>query len=388
MRIAVDLRCLAGEGHAKRGIGKYLINLLPMAFAAGREHTYILYTWRGNNLPASLTAFSNVEVRFIGNNFLRKADNFYFSRRIRHLPLTYYTRVREKVIFLPDIFYGVIPGKKVISVIYDIIPLLFQKEYFMSYANSDTGIFQPKARDRYQKSIEEFTKVDHILSISKASLEDLHRLVPRTKEIPATITPLAAQELPQPQKRRLIEGDYILYVGGNDYRKYVAELIGYFEIIKKEKSVKDLQLILVGNDFQPASKRFNMRFWDRYEKSSVKDSIVMMGYVEDRALAALYRDCSVFAFPSQYEGFGMPVLEAMQASAPVVAFANSSIVEIAGDAALLAKTEKEYIKLLESLITNKTMARKQIIKGRDQAKKFTWEKTAELSLQAISKLID
>lgn len=358
-----------------------------MVFTASAEHNYTLYTWKGSTLPSSLTDCSNAEVRYIGNNLVRKADNFYFSRRIRHLPLNIYTHVKEEVVFLPDIFYGVIPGKKIISVIYDIIPLLFQKEYFMSYANSDTGIFQPKARDRYQKSIEKFTEVDHILSISKASLDDLHKLVPETNEVPATITPLAAQVLPKAKKRRLIQGDYILYVGGNDYRKYVAELIGYFEALKKKKNLKDLKLVLVGNDFQQASKRFNLRFWDRYENSTVKDSIVMMGYVDDKALAALYRDCSVFAFPSQYEGFGMPVLEAMQASAPVVAFANSSIVEIAGDAALLAKTDSEYIKLLENLIADKVMARKQIMKGREQAKEFTWDKTADKTLQAIRQLI-
>lgn len=388
MRIAVDLRCLAGEGHAKRGIGKYLLNVLPKLVAKDEERKYVYYTWKGSILPDALTKFNNVEVRYVGNRFLQKVDNFYFSRRIKHLPLSFFTRVNEKNVFLPDIFYGVLPGKKVISVIYDVIPLIFEKEYFTSYAKSNEGIFQPKWRDRYLRSIQEFLKVDHIISISNASLEDLQKFVPATKGMPATITPLAAQVLPRAKKRRLIQGDYILYVGGNDYRKYVAELIGYFEALKKKKKLKDLKLVLVGNDFQQASKRFNSRFWEKYDKSPVRDSIVMLGYVEDPELASLYRDCSVFAFPSQYEGFGMPVLEAMQSSAPVVAFANSSIVEIAGDAALLAKTDSEYIKLLEGLITDKAMARKQIMKGREQAKEYTWDKTADKTLQAIRQLID
>ncbi|MEI6481701.1 MAG: glycosyltransferase, partial [Candidatus Saccharibacteria bacterium] len=177
--------------------------------------------------------------------------------------------------------------------------------------------------------------------------------------------------------------EYILYVGGNDYRKYVTELIGYFEKIKQKSNMKDLKLVLVGNDFQQSSKRFNLRFWEKHEKSPVKDAIIMMGYVENNTLAALYRDCSVLAFPSQYEGFGMPVLEAMQAGAPVVAFSNSSLPEVAGDAALLAKNEHEYIKFLESLITNKALARKLTIRGHAQAKKFTWKKTADLTVQAI-----
>jgi alpha-1,3-rhamnosyl/mannosyltransferase len=115
--------------------------------------------------------------------------------------------------------------------------------------------------------------------------------------------------------------------------------------------------------------------------------IVFPGWVDAPVLAALYRDARVFAFASKYEGFGIPVLEAMTADVPVVSSNRASLPEVCGDAATLVDPDDldAFAAALRRLATDEVARREHIARGRIQAAKFTWRRTAEATLAAYTR---
>ncbi len=124
------------------------------------------------------------------------------------------------------------------------------------------------------------------------------------------------------------------------------------------------------------------------ETSPLRERIHFAGYVADEDLPALYSLASLFAFPSHYEGFGIPVLEAMACGTPVVCANNSSLPEIAGDAALLIEaTDTEALaNAMLQLVIDTSLREKLIQRGYEQARKFRWEEAARRLLDVYSEI--
>ena len=140
---------------------------------------------------------------------------------------------------------------------------------------------------------------------------------------------------------------------------------------------------MAGKEFDNKRELTDLGWFDTLKDIKYKEDIIYAGYVDDSVLNALYKNAKVFAFPSLYEGFGLPVLEAMAAGTPVVAFNNSSIPEVAGDAAVLCKNHKEFVAGIEKIIDNEIFRKSLIQKGYKQAVKFSWEKTAKQTLKVL-----
>lgn len=114
-----------------------------------------------------------------------------------------------------------------------------------------------------------------------------------------------------------------------------------------------------------------------------------MGYLADEDLPAIYSGASVFTFPSLYEGFGIPLLEAMQCEVPVIASNTSSIPEVVGDAGILLDPHDidEWAENIYRVLTNKDLYEELIAKGKQQASKFSWEKVANETLAVYEKAL-
>jgi alpha-1,3-rhamnosyl/mannosyltransferase len=174
------------------------------------------------------------------------------------------------------------------------------------------------------------------------------------------VTPLAAAAAFYPRPATAA-GDYVLYVGSGQRRKNLDLLLRVFSRIRSRRA---LRLILVGGEPQMA----------------LQSEVTQMAGVSDEHLAQLYSGAAAFVYPSLYEGFGLPVLEAMACGAPVITTRETACGDLAGDAALLVEGENEQqLAALTSVLERSAVAAELREKGMARAKSFTWQRTAELT---------
>jgi len=164
--------------------------------------------------------------------------------------------------------------------------------------------------------------------------------------------------------RLKIENGYLLYVGSR------ASYKNFFFVSELLKSLPGHQLVVVGHSF------------DKKELAKLDKNllsrIIIVSDINNSDLNILYNNAHVFIYPSSYEGFGIPIIEAMRAGCPVMAFSNSSITEVAGDAGLLFHNMhiSEFIEVIENL-NNKDFRRQVVEKGLVQSQKYSWKKCCE-----------
>ena len=170
---------------------------------------------------------------------------------------------------------------------------------------------------------------------------------------------------------------FILAVGNLQPRKNLSHLINAFAKIKKHTGISH-QLVIAGKALWRESEVYRA-----VREHGLENHVVFTGYVPDEDLVQLYNQADVFVYPSLYEGFGLPVIEAMACGTPVVTSDSSSIPEVAGDAAMLVNPEdvESIAQGLETVVTNTSLKEALGRKGVEQARKFTWEKTAEQTLR-------
>jgi glycosyltransferase involved in cell wall biosynthesis len=162
---------------------------------------------------------------------------------------------------------------------------------------------------------------------------------------------------------------YILFVGTLEPRKNVERLIEAYH----ELGVHDLKLLLVGKEGWGAE---NIR--KKIEVLGIDQHVIFPGYVPEEDLPHLYRGAELFVYPSFYEGFGMPVVEAMAAGAPVITSKTSSLAEVAGDSAVLISPQdtRELVEAVRGTLGNSELRDELRSKGVNRAKDFTWENCA------------
>jgi len=181
------------------------------------------------------------------------------------------------------------------------------------------------------------------------------------------------------EKKYGIKGQYILFVGTLQPRKNITRLVEAFSKLNNP----NLDLIIIGK-----------RGWKFEEilvapkKFGIENKVKFLELVPDGDLPAFYKNAICFVLPSLYEGFGLPVLEAMRYGCPVITSNISSLPEAGGNAALYVDplSVEDISKKLESITTNSKLREELIRKGYEQVKKFSWEKTAKETLSALERL--
>jgi len=175
-----------------------------------------------------------------------------------------------------------------------------------------------------------------------------------------------------------VTGNFLLAVGTLEPRKNLITLIRAFEeLVNFSDPAKDISLILAGKTGWLTEELFA-----HVAASNVRDRIHFTGYVTDTELRALYSTCMAFIYPSLYEGFGLPPLEAMSCGAPVIAGRIPALLETLGDEAaiLLPPTDTQALaRSLDELLNNQEMRRRHSLAGQRCAAKFTWERTAQMT---------
>jgi len=203
--------------------------------------------------------------------------------------------------------------------------------------------------------------------IDPARVRAVHHGVPDLA-VPVGIGQESAMELLLPEGCRR----YVLAVGTIEPRKDYPLLVEAFEAVAAAH--RDVALVIVGADGWGAE-----RFTDAVEASAVRDRIVRPGYLDDEALAGALRGAAALAYPSKYEGFGFPPLQAMAAGVPVVATAAGAIPEVVGDGAwLVAPGDGEGLaaQIIQALSGGPAVT-EMIERGRVRSAQFTWERCAD-----------
>ena len=176
------------------------------------------------------------------------------------------------------------------------------------------------------------------------------------------------------RKKYNLPQDYILYMGTLEPRKNIDSIIEAFALLKKQEGFDNIKLVIAGKKGWLFESIF-----DLVNKLNLKDQVVFTDYVDEIDKTIIYNMAELFVFPSLYEGFGIPVLEAMASSVPVITSNSSSLPEVAGDSAVLveAKDIKGISESMNRILSDSNLRKDMIEKGHVQAKKFTWEASAE-----------
>lgn len=203
-------------------------------------------------------------------------------------------------------------------------------------------------------------------------------------EAPRSIfRPMTLDESAEVRGRLDIEDDFLLFVGTLEPRKNLLTLLKAFAQVLDEISLRP-QLVIAG------SEGWLMDATDAFITSSgISERLRFTGYLQDEELRALYSSCKAFVYPSLYEGFGLPPLEAMSCGAPVIASRIGALQEILGDAAILndALDVDSLVRAIKDILGNDRRREELSSAGFKQVAKFSWDKTAQLTYQVYQNAI-
>jgi len=271
---------------------------------------------------------------------------------------------------------------KKFATVYDLIPIVLS-QLFIGKNDADY--------QRMQASLNSLTAEDYILCISQATKNDLLNHVKLNPER-VFVTHLAAntalfypcndaEKLASVKhKYGIPDAPYILGVSTLEPRKNLEHVIRCFAKVVQQQGIKDLNLVLVG----AKGWEYDKIFQEIANFGLSKDRIIITGYVADEDLAAIYSGAMVFIYPSLYEGFGLPPLEAMQCGIPVITSNNSSLPEVVGDAGIMldAADADGLCHSILKLYRTPALRQEMSLKSLAQAKKFSWERCTQETIAA------
>lgn len=369
MKIFIDLRTATD---LFPGIGRYGVNLIGAMQSQlgewGRLHSFInsprsslkdtspLDNYRSETIQISASPFSLSQQWVVPRVLNRENADLYHSL---YYIMPYYC------------------GVPIVLTIYDLIPF-----FFPDYFSFKTRLLYRLCSSWAVK------KSRHIIAISRSTKNDLvarYRLPPEK----VTVIHLAADQSFYPRKKseidRVLQGlglpeRYILYVGSNKPHKNLKRLVRAWERLPSPKPA----LVIAGlwdSRFQEIRKYV--------ESNKLQNSVYFAGEVDDELLPALYSGATMFVFATEYEGFGLPLLEAMACGTPVITSNVSSMPEIAGDAALLVNPSNidELSSALQTVLEDEELRSKHQALGVKRARHFSWEKCALETIDVYKKII-
>ena len=371
MRIGMDVRALS---FGETGFSRYILNLLYNLAKIDRDNTYILYLNYDEPRLKALELSKNFSIRVIQAPFLI----------YKTLLLPIYL-AKDRI----DLFH---------SMTHDLPFFIFCKKLSTFYdLNIELlpHLYIPKLRMLSFFKISKYSayRSDKIITISENTKKDMVKFykIPPEK---IKVTLLAVNEDFYPQDREEAKGEikrqygvnfpFILYVGQIRVQKNIPRLLDAFKELKKKGLGH--KLVLVGRH-NTGSEFYNLSL--EVEKRGLSGEVVHSSNCKNNeGLVSFYSAADIFVYPSLYEGFGLPVLEAMACKVPVVASNVASIPEVAKDAAILVNPYNvtEIAKAIHRVLTDHTLKDTLISRGLKRIKDFSWKRTAEETLSVYQSL--
>ena len=351
MKIAIDIRSTLKN---RTGIGKYTLGMINAIAGLDKKNTYYLYSQK------KILDFKRRLPMLPGRNFSHCVD--------------YFKKGPEAVLPDVDVFWTSAydlqrpKNARFIVTVHDVI--------IKAYPHGHSKRTIEEIDEKLKRVLSE---ADAIAADSCNTKSDLMRFYGTPDSKIHVIYP--GVNITNHESRITNHENYILFVGTLEPRKNVDGLIRAFDLLKKESGIRH-RLYIVGMKGWMYEDIFRA-----YEKSEFKKDIIFKGYVEEKELERLYQRASVFVYPSFYEGFGFPIVEAFCAGTPVVTSKTSSCGEIAGDSALLVdpKDHREIASSVKRLINDQDLRQELINKGIERAKEFTSTESARQLVNLFTK---
>ncbi|WP_309741530.1 glycosyltransferase family 1 protein [Chamaesiphon sp. OTE_20_metabat_361] len=315
----------------------------------------------------NISRFINITRQPIDSQILAQADVFHSS----------YPRIPNQV-------RKALPNRH-LQTVYDLTPLLLAEKYFA-----------PGQRGITQRLIDTIQPNDWVTTISDATRNDLLNRKRLNPERVATIYLAASPELFYPvsdksviqatkQKYQLPEGDYFLSLHSLAPHKNMEHLISCFRQVILQEKKQDLHLVICGGNQGAVGSMIK----DNQLTDTDLKFIHFAGFIDDSDLAAIYSGALGFIFPSLYEGFGLPVLEAMQCGCPVISSNTSSLPEVVGKAGfLVSPTDKDTLcEYIVKLDRSNELRSEYSQHSLDRSALFSWKKTAAATLKIYERMM-
>lgn len=270
-----------------------------------------------------------------------------------------------------------------ITSVLDVIPLLYPVYISGLHNRLYTSLVTSAARG-----------ADHIITISETSKLDIENILSIPSES-ISVTYLAADERFHPQmgaehdaavrEKYDLPEQFVLYLGGFDARKQVNELLLAYTYVGEAEG-ENIPLVLAGRqpDWTQALYPDLPTYIDRL---NINDYVRWVGYIDEADKPALLRLADVYVWPSEYEGFGLPPLEAMASGTPVVAWDSVVSDEVLESAAYLVASARDMAGAIIALLLQKPLRNTMINQGVAQATKYSWRKTAQETLRVYEQLL-
>lgn len=268
---------------------------------------------------------------------------------------------RQDLAFLLEL----IDLKKTIVTCHDIIPI--------AYYHTQNPIWKLNAKG--------LRKAEKIITVSEFSKNDIIKHIRYPEDKIEIIPPAVNHNLYYQNRNKSILKKYgikedekvILYVGAEEPRKNIQVLINSFDKLKSK--ISQIKLLKVGT---PNYLRVREKLLKQIESLNLQKDVIFAGYVPESELAKIYNAVDLFVFPSLYEGFGIPPLEAMACGTPVITSNSSSLPEVVGDAAIIIDPydANKFAEEMYEVLTEDGLREEMIRKGLDRSKMFSWEKAA------------
>ncbi|MDI6778166.1 MAG: glycosyltransferase family 1 protein [Patescibacteria group bacterium] len=399
MRIGIDARCLEEEKIS--GVGEYALEIIRNLLEIDRENQYIIFS----------NSYKQTSKNF---DFLKKYPNaelkrFRYPNRLLNFCLWYFGRPKLDILiggvdifFAPNINFLAVSSPPVKSPPRNLLGNFFTQAFF--------GVDLARGKDcklittfhdlSFERFPEFFTaktrlwhfyfvnprriaqKSDSIVAVSESTKRDMEELYGKNPQILEVVHHGTGADykiisrndprLLDVQKKYNLPYKFVLYLGNIEPRKNVRSLIeAHKKLQKNNPKLEKYKLVLAGN----------VSLLCRGELE--KENIHVIGYIDREDKPFIYNLASLFVYPSHFEGFGLPLLEAMACGTPVISSNNSSIPEVAGNAAIFVDPNRpqEIFEAMRNTLTDEKLFGELRERGLKQSKKFSWKKAARETLK-------
>jgi glycosyltransferase involved in cell wall biosynthesis len=315
---------------------------------------------------------------------LRIMEKFYYKGRIFsniQIYLSAYHAISEKILEQKHI--------KKIYILHDTTPILFEDYFDTSAHRLYNKLIETLDKDTYAFCVSQSCK-DDFLKYCGDKLDANKMFVTYNATNQNYMPNYDKQELVRVLKKYNVEhnssDNYLLSLCSLEPRKNLHFTIACFLKFIKKHSIQNFYFYLGGSAW--IHSKYTAIAKTLEEAEEYRHKIKLLGYIDNCDLNILYSNSLFFTYLSQYEGFGMPPLEAMQAGTPVITSNNSSLPEVVGDAAISVtyNDESAVIKAFEDFYFNQELRKEYIAKGLERAKMFSWEKTVSQMVSIIKEI--